>query len=132
MKAVVLPAFGDPSQLELRNVSAPSAGPGELKVRMAGASLNPVDWKLRSGALQGRMPLELPAILGRDCAGTVLEIGKDVTGFKVGDRVMGLVNRAYAELVVARADAWAPVPSNLALVDAGALPLELLTGSQLI
>ena len=132
MKAVVLPAFGDPSQLELRNVSDPSAGPGELKVRMSGASLNPVDWKLRSGALQKMMPLELPAILGRDCAGTVVEVGKDVTGFKAGDRVMGLVNRAYAELVVAAADAWAPVPPNLDLVDAGALPLVLLTGAQLI
>ncbi len=132
MKAVVLPAFGDPSQLELRNVSDPSAGPGELKVRMSGASINPVDWKLRSGALQGRMPLELPAILGRDCAGTVLELGKEVSGFKVGDRVMGLVNRGYAELVVAGVDAWAHVPPNLELVDAGALPLVLLTGSQLV
>jgi NADPH:quinone reductase-like Zn-dependent oxidoreductase len=132
MKAVVLPAFGDASQLELRNVSDPSAGPNELKVRMAGASLNPVDWKLRSGALQARMPLELPAILGRDCAGTVVEVGKDVRGFKVGDRVMGLVNRGYAELVVAAAEAWAPVPPNLDLVDAGALPLVLLTGAQLI
>ena len=132
MKAVVLPAFGDASQLELRNVSDPSAGPNELKVRMAGASLNPVDWKLRSGALQAWMPLELPAILGRDCAGTVVEVGKEVTGFKVGDRVMGLVNRGYAELVVAAADAWAPVPSNLDLVDAGALPLALLTGAQLV
>jgi NADPH:quinone reductase-like Zn-dependent oxidoreductase len=132
MKAVLLTAFGDVDKLELREVPDPKAGPGQIKVRMAGASINPVDWKQRSGALQPYMPLDLPAVLGRDASGEVVEVGPGVTAFKVGGRVMGRVTGGYAELVVAPVDAWAEVPSKLNLVDAGALPLVLLTGAQLI
>ena len=132
MKAIVLSAYGAVDQLGLREVPDPTVGPGEIKVRMAGASINPVDWKLRSGALRALMPLELPAILGRDCSGEVVELGAGVTTFRIGQRVAGLVNRGYAELVVAPAGAWAEVPPTLDLVDAGALPLVLLTGAQLV
>ena len=132
MKAIVLTAYGDVSKLEPRDLPDPTAGPNEIKVRMAGASINPIDWKLRSGAAAARIPLELPAVLGRDASGEVVEIGPGVTTFKVGDRVMGLVRSGYAELVVAPVDAWAEVPPKLNLVDAAALPLVLLTGTQLI
>jgi NADPH:quinone reductase-like Zn-dependent oxidoreductase len=132
MKAIVLTAYGDVEKLELRDLPDPSPGPGEIMVRMAGASINPVDWKLRSGALQAMMPLTLPAVLGRDASGEVVEVGPGVTRFAVGARVMGLVMGAYAELVVAPADAWALVPAKIDLVDAAALPLVLLTGAQLI
>jgi NADPH:quinone reductase-like Zn-dependent oxidoreductase len=132
MKAVVLTAYGDSSKLELRDVPAPVVGASEIVVRMVGAGINPIDWKLRNGALQKMMPLELPAILGRDVAGEVLEVGSEVTDFAVGDRVMGLVNKGYAQLVVGRADAWAKVPETLDLVEAAALPLALLTGAQLV
>jgi NADPH:quinone reductase-like Zn-dependent oxidoreductase len=132
MKAVVLTAYGDVNKLEFTDVPDPGVGLNEIKVRMAGASLNPVDWKLRSGALQAMMPLVFPAILGRDASGVVVEVGPAVTRFKPGARVMGLVMGAYAEFVVAPADVWAEVPANLDLVDAAALPLVLLTGAQLI
>jgi NADPH:quinone reductase-like Zn-dependent oxidoreductase len=132
MKAVVLIAYGGVDKLEVRDVPEPNAGPNEIKVRMAGASINPVDWKLRSGALKSMMPLDLPAILGRDASGVVVEVGVGVATFKVGSRVMGLVSRAYAEFVVASTDAWAEVPAKMDLVDAGALPLALLTGAQLV
>jgi NADPH:quinone reductase-like Zn-dependent oxidoreductase len=99
---------------------------------MAGASINPVDWKLRSGVLKTIMPLVFPAVLGRDASGEVVEVGPGVTRFKVGDRVMGLVNGAYAEFVVAPTEAWAAVPAKMDLVDAAALPLVLLTGAQLV
>src|SRR5690348_277233 len=132
MKAIVLPRFGDAQQLELRDVPDPQPGPGEVAVRVAAGSINPVDWKLRSGALQKFMPLELPAVLGRDAAGTVVAVGPGVTGFKPGDRVLGLVKQGYAEIVAAPADAWAPVPPNLDLTEAGALPLVVLTGAQLV
>ena len=132
MKAVVLNAYGDVNSLEFKNFPEPQIGANEIKVRMAGAGLNPIDWKLRSGAYKTMMPLELPTILGRDVSGTVVELGSGVTGFKVGDRVMGLVMGGYAELVVAATSAWAAVPSKMDLVDAAALPLVLLTGSQLI
>jgi NADPH:quinone reductase-like Zn-dependent oxidoreductase len=132
MKAILLTAYGDVGKLELRDVADPVPGPNEICVRMAAASINPVDWKLRSGALASWMPLELPAILGRDVSGIVTAVGQGVTAFKVGARVMGLVNKGYAELVVAPVEAWAEVPVELDLVEAGALPLALLTGAQLI
>jgi NADPH:quinone reductase-like Zn-dependent oxidoreductase len=132
MKAIVLDEFGDIDKLQLREVPDPRPGANEIAVRVAGASINPVDWKLRSGALQKYMPLKLPAVLGRDAAGTVSAVGPGVTAHAVGARVLGLVQGGYAEVVVAPVEAWAPVPSGLDLADAGALPLVVLTGAQLV
>lgn len=132
MKAIVLTAYGDVTQLELRKLPRQRPGPNEIKVRMAGAGINPIDWKLRSGALQTFMPLTLPAVLGRDVSGEVVEVGPGVTQFEVGNRVMGLVMGGYATFVVAACDAWALVPAQMDLVDAASLPLALLTGAQLI
>jgi NADPH:quinone reductase-like Zn-dependent oxidoreductase len=133
MKAILLTAYGDVDRLQLRDdVAEPTAGPNEVKVRMAGASINPIDWKLRSGAYHAYMPLQLPAILGRDASGTVVAIGPGVTGFAIGERVMGRVNATYAELVVGPSEAWTALPAGMDLVDAGAYPLVLLTGAQLI
>jgi NADPH:quinone reductase-like Zn-dependent oxidoreductase len=132
MKAVVLTAYGDVDKLEVRELPDPHPGSGAIVVRMAGAGINPVDLKMRSGAAKALFPVEFPAILGRDASGEVVELGKGVTTFAVGDPVLGLVNGAHAELVVAPAQAWARVPEGLALADAGALPLALLTGAQLI
>jgi NADPH:quinone reductase-like Zn-dependent oxidoreductase len=132
MKAVVLVAYGGVDKLEVRNVPDPKPGPNEIRVRMAGASINPVDWKLRGGAYSAFMPLEFPAILGKDASGEVVEIGPGVTAYKVGARVLGRVNAGYAEFIVAETDAWAEVPTTMNLADAGALPLVLLTGAQLV
>jgi len=132
MKAVVLPEYGPPSALVLRDVADPIPGAGEVEVRVVAASLNPVDWKQRSGALRQFMPLELPAVLGRDVSGEVVALGPKVTGYFVGQRVLGLVRRGYAERVVAPATSFAEVPPGLDLVDAAALPLVLLTGAQLV
>jgi NADPH:quinone reductase-like Zn-dependent oxidoreductase len=131
MKAVVLNEYGDASKLTLTEVPDPRPGPGELLVRVSAASVNPVDWKLRSGALRAYMPLQLPAVLGRDVSGEVLEVGPGVQGFAAGDRVLGLVRQGYAEKVVAPLNAWARVPPALDLRDAAALPLVVLTGAQL-
>lgn len=131
MQAIILSEYGDPNQLELRERPEPEPGAGQIKVRVSSASLNPVDWKLRSGALKNAMPLELPAILGRDAAGEVVRLGAGVTEFKEGDQVLGLVNGAYAQYVVAGTEAWAKIPEGLTPMDAGALPLALLTGDQL-
>ena len=131
MKAILLSAYGGPEKLELREAPEPKPGAGQIKVKVASASLNPIDWKLRSGAVKNRMPLELPAILGRDAAGEVTEVGSGVTGFKVGDRVMGFVNAAYAEFVVAPVESWAPLHDGLTTDEAGAVPLVVLTGDQL-
>src|SRR5438045_6426534 len=107
MKAVVLSEYGDVDRLELRELPDPMPGANEIAVRVAAASINPVDYKLRSGALKAYMPLQLPAVLGRDVSGHVLSVGPGVTQFASGARVMGLVKSGYAEIVVASLDAWA-------------------------
>jgi NADPH:quinone reductase-like Zn-dependent oxidoreductase len=132
MKAIVLTGYGDVNKLEFREVPDPKVGPNEIKVRMVGASINPVDYKLRTGALHGMMPLTFPAILGKDASGEVVEVGAGVTRFNIGAHVMGLVSGAYAEFVVAPTEAWTEVPPRMDMVDAAALPLVLLTGAQLI
>lgn len=132
MKAIVLTEYGGADQLQLRDHPQPEPGPNDVKVRVASASINPIDWKLRSGAAKAVMPLTFPAILGRDAAGEVVAVGSAVNGFKPGDRVMGLVFGAYAEFVSAPVEAWAKLPDGLDVVEAGALPLALLTGDQLI
>lgn len=133
MKAVVAAAYGHAGVLVLREVPDPARpGAREIEVRVEAASVNPIDWKLRSGAFKNFMPLDLPVILGRDVAGRVVEVGAGVEHFRAGDRVMGLVNHGYAELVVAGVDAWTHIPEGLATADAAALPLVLLTGAQLV
>jgi NADPH:quinone reductase-like Zn-dependent oxidoreductase len=132
MRAVLLTEYGSVEGLKLREVPDPEPGPNEIKVRMAGASINPIDWKMRSGSAQKTMPMELPAILGRDVSGTVVAVGPGATTLPVGTRVMGNVPHGYAEMVVAPAAAWTVVPPKMDLVDAGAFPLVLLTGAQLV
>ena len=132
MTAVVLTAYGDVDKLELRQVPEPSVGPGEIKVRVSATSINPIDWKQRSGQAKDRMPLTLPAILGRDAAGVIVEIGAGVTYFHVGMRVIGVVKSGYAEYAVADQSAWAEVPQGMDLDAAAELPLISVTGSQLI
>jgi NADPH:quinone reductase-like Zn-dependent oxidoreductase len=131
MRAVVLNAYGPPSVLTLTTLPDPTPGPGEIAVRMAGASINPIDWKQRSGAAQAWIPLKFPAVLGRDASGTILSVGAAVQGFEPGARVLGRVSGTYAEIVVGPATGWALAPGKLDLADAGALPLALLTGAQL-
>ncbi len=130
MKAVLLQGYGDVSQLIYGEAQEPQPGPGELLVKVLGTSVNPIDFKVRRGDMKERMPLEFPAILGRDVAGEVVAGGGD--RFKTGERVMGLVNHAYAEFLVAKAEDLTRIPDGLKTEDAAALPLILLTGCQLI
>jgi NADPH:quinone reductase-like Zn-dependent oxidoreductase len=132
MKAVVLHEYGGPDKLKYEDVPDPVANEGQVLVRLAATSVNPIDYKMRSGAAKGRYPLEFPAILGRDIAGIVRELGPGVTQFKQGDKVMGLGSKTYAELTVVEAKDLALVPDKLDLVKAAALPLVTLTGEQLM
>jgi NADPH:quinone reductase-like Zn-dependent oxidoreductase len=132
MKAVVLHAYGDVSQLSYEDAPAPVAAAGEVLVKTIAVSINPIDWKLRSGAMRDWRPLSFPAILGRDLSGEVVELGEGVTGLQIGERVFGLVNRSYAEFVVCKPEDLARIPEGLDPIDAAALPLVLLTGTQVI
>ena len=132
MKAVVLHAYGGPEQLKYEETETPKYGDDEVLVKMHATSINPIDYKLRSGSAQARMPLKLPVILGRDLSGEVVETGRNVPGFPKGMRVMALTNATYAEFVVAKADVISPIPDALTFEQAAALPLVTTTGSQLI
>jgi NADPH:quinone reductase-like Zn-dependent oxidoreductase len=101
-------------------------------VKVAATSVNPIDWKIRRGNLQGTLTLQLPIIPGRDVAGEVVAVGAGVSNFKPGQKVMALTNHTYAELVVVPSTALATVPDGLELQQAGALPLVITTGAELI
>jgi NADPH:quinone reductase-like Zn-dependent oxidoreductase len=132
MKAVVLRAYGGVEQLSYEDVEKPKPAVGEVLVRIAAASVNPIDWKLRSGAMRSMFPLNFPAVLGRDMAGEIVELGHGVSGFAIGQRVMALTNRTYADYAVVNASDLALVPDSLGFEEAAALPLVTLTGAQLI
>ena len=132
MKAVVLHEYGGASKLKYEDFDDPVAGPGEVLVRVAASSINPIDWKMRSGEMKDMFPVQFPGILGFDLSGTVRALGEGVTGFAPGDRVMAFSAGTYAELVVVKAADLTLVPEELDLVEAAALPLVTLTGEQLI
>ena len=132
MKAVVLHEYGGPDKLKYEDVPDPVAKEGQVLVRVTATSVNPIDYKMRSGTVKNFFPLELPAILGRDVSGMVRELGPRVSGFKPGDKVMALASKTYAELTVIAAKDLAFVPDKLDLVKAAALPVVTLTGEQLI
>jgi len=132
MKAAVLTRYGDVDALELRDVPEPRPGKGSVKIRIAASSLNPIDWKVRSGSVKAWFPVQFPAILGFDASGEVVELGPEVSGFSVGDRVLGLIRHGQAEFATAAVELLARVPAGLSLVDAAALPLVGLTGTQLM
>jgi NADPH:quinone reductase-like Zn-dependent oxidoreductase len=132
MKAILLQGYGSVDQLIYKDVSIPVAAAGEVLVKLIATSINPIDYKVRRGDMKGIMPLEFPAILGRDLAGQVVALGDGVTALAVDARVLGLANRTYAEYVTCKAEILAAMPEGLNPVEAGALPLVLTTGTQLI
>ena len=141
MNAVLLRGYGDLTHLSYEEVPIPVPAAGELLVKTIAVSVNPIDWKLRRGDLKEMMPLTFPAILGRDLSGEVvstgdgissLKTGDGISSLKIGDRVFGLVSRSYADYVVCKPEDLARTPDKLDAIDAAALPLVLLTGSQVI
>jgi NADPH:quinone reductase-like Zn-dependent oxidoreductase len=132
MKAVVVHEYGGPEVLKFEEYPDPVPGPGEVLVRVAAASVNPVDYKRRAGLTKDFYPLKFPGLIGVDMAGTVVKIGPGVEGFSVGDQVFAMADNTYAELCVVKADTLAKVPRGLDLIQAAALPLVTTTGNQLL
>ena len=133
MKAVVLHEYGGPEKLQYEeNVPAPEVGDETVLIAAAAASVNPIDWKVRSGARQKDFPQTFPAILGRDVSGVVRAVGPKVKNFKPGERVLAFTSRTYAELVAVPESQVTHLPDGAALADAAAIPLVILTGDQLV
>ena len=124
--AVEYDAYGGPEVLKLRRRPAPKPDPGEVLVELRVASMNPVDWKVRSGMLQEFFPVTFPAITGRDGAGEVIAAGRDADASLVGKRVCFLAQRGvgtWCQKIALQASLAVPLPSTLSYEEAGALPL---------
>jgi NADPH:quinone reductase-like Zn-dependent oxidoreductase len=132
MKAVLLHGYGGVDQLAYEEVPIPIAAAGEVLVKLFSTSINPIDYKIRRGEMKDDIPLQLPAILGYDLAGQVVALGEGVAGVKVDALVLALADHTYAEYVTCKAEGLARMPDGLNPVEAGVLPLVLLTGTQLI
>ena len=132
MKAVVVHQYGGPEVLKFEEYPDPVPGPGEVLVRIAATSVNPIDYKRRAGLTKDFYPMKFPGLIGVDMAGTVVKIGPGVEGFSVGDQVFAMADNTYAELCVVKAAILAKVPEGLDLIQAAALPLVTTTGNQLL
>ncbi|WP_324604235.1 alcohol dehydrogenase catalytic domain-containing protein [Streptomyces sp. Tu 6176] len=113
-RAVRYQRFGGPEVLELREIAEPHAAPGEVRVRVTAAGLNPMDWQIAAQPdMAARFGIALPAGFGSDFAGVVDEVGAAATGFAVGDRVYGAaIGRSVADFVLVgtpTAHLW-PIP----------------------
>ena len=129
MYALQYAEYGGPEVLQVNHdVPEPHAGPGQVRVAVHATSVNPFDWKLRAGFLDGMVPVSFPMIPGQDAAGVVDEVGEGVEGASVGDRVAGLGSATAAEFAVL--DAFALVPQALTWTQAGALGLSVETAER--
>lgn len=130
MQAMLLPAFGQ--AFTPGEIDTPTPGPGQLLIRVRASSVNPIDTKIRAGAVPPVSP-ELPGVLHGDVAGTVEAVGEGVTDFAIGDSVYGIAggfkghDGALAEFMRVNASAMAPMPKNLDFGEAAALPLVACT-----
>jgi NADPH:quinone reductase-like Zn-dependent oxidoreductase len=132
MKAIVVHQYGGPEVLKFEDYPDPVPGEGEVLVRVAATSVNPIDNKRRAGLTKDYYPIQFPGLIGIDISGTVVKIGPEVGGFSVGDQVFAMADNTYAELCVVKAAVLAKVPKGLDLIQAAALPLVTVTGNQLL
>jgi NADPH:quinone reductase-like Zn-dependent oxidoreductase len=133
MHAVLIRSFGGPEVVEIAQIDVPKPGQGELLVKVEASSLNPVDWKIRSGKYPAVQSDKLPYVLGRDFSGTVVSAPGADGGFAPGTLVHGLLGierGSFAQYVVARVDEIARVPGALDRLAAAAVPLAALTAWQ--
>ncbi|MFT8323571.1 MAG: zinc-dependent alcohol dehydrogenase family protein [Bacillus sp. (in: firmicutes)] len=132
MKAQIIQEFGDSSVFQLTEVEKPKAISGHVVIKVAATSVNPIDTKVRSGAVPAASP-KLPAVIHGDVAGIVEEVGEGVTAFKMGDEVFGCAggfkgtSGALAEYMLADERMLAHKPKNSTMEEAAAIPLVAIT-----
>jgi NADPH:quinone reductase-like Zn-dependent oxidoreductase len=136
MRAVVIDEFGSADRLHLRDMPTPEPGDNEVLIEIAYTSVNPVDWMIREGYLQGRMPHKFPLIPGWDAAGVVKARGKEVVSFREGQQVYAYCRKSeiqhgtYAEYIALDQDSVAHAPRTIGLKEAASIPLAGLTAWQ--
>src|ERR1700727_1988297 len=122
MKAIVVHEYGGPDVLKYEDYPDPVPGAGEGLVRVAAASVNPIDYKRRAGLTKDFYPMKFPGLIGVDMAGDAVKIGPGVEGFSVGDQVFAMADNTYAELCIVKAAVLAKVPKGLDLIQAAEKP----------
>lgn len=127
MQAIRAHAYGEPSVLELENIQRPKPEADQVLIKLEAAGVNPMDWKLRSGLYKNFMPLQFPWTPGMEGAGIVEEVGSNVTAFKKGDEIYGLIPNGYAEYALAKANEIQPKPASLTYEEAASVPVGALT-----
>lgn len=131
MKAVLINKYGHNNVVEIKSMSRPKPGPNEVLIRVRAAGVNPVDWKIREGMMGAMLGDVFPIVLGRECAGEVVEIGASVKGFNKGDQVIAIpdIRRqgSFAEYAVAPELTVYPKPVNISFEEAAAVPIAGLT-----
>jgi NADPH:quinone reductase-like Zn-dependent oxidoreductase len=120
MFALTFAEYGPSSVLEVAEAPEPHAGPGQIRIKVRTAAVNPIDWKVRAGYLQELFPVDFPGIPGWDSAGVVDEVGEGVTGVAVGDEVIGYGPTSQAEYTVV--DHFTRKPAAMSWELAAALP----------
>lgn len=131
MRKVSFAEFGGPEVLRVVEAEEPHAGPGQVRITVRAAGVNPVDWRIREGQILGAHPRRrLPSGIGLDAAGVVDEIGAGVEGFELGDRVFGEGSDTYAEFAVL--SAWARMPQGLTFEEAAGYPSVVETALRVI
>lgn len=133
MKAQIIESFGNSSVFQVKEIAKPKMKSGHVLIEVKASSVNPVDYKVRSGFVPGVAP-QFPAILHGDVAGVVVEVGEGVTKFKVGDEVYGCAGGfkgteggALAQYLLADANLLAHKPKNVTMEEAAAIPLVVIT-----
>lgn len=136
MKAIVLHEFGGPDKLEFTDLELPQPAPSQVTVDIKGIGVNPVDWKIREGYLDGLIPHQFPIIPGWDMAGVVTDVGIGVTSLAPGDEVWAYCRRetiqygSYAEKLNLPEQLVTRKPASIDFTEAGAVPLAALTAWQ--
>lgn len=132
MKAIRIHEFGGPEVLRYEDVPEPQPGPGEIRIKIFAAGVNPMDWKVRRGYISS---LPLPTIMGLDVAGTVDIVGQGENSFQPGDEVFAKVavgKGGYAEYTVARPAEMAMKPKSIGFVESASIPTAGLAAWQSI
>lgn len=132
MKAIVVSDYGNVDSLVLETIPRPKPDSDEILIHVFSAGVNPIDWKLRSGAYKAFMPITFPWIPGLEVAGTVEETGEKVMVFRKGQAVFGIVNGGYAEYALAKAADITIKPENISFAQAAAIPIGALTAWQAV
>ncbi|MDI9819074.1 MULTISPECIES: NAD(P)-dependent alcohol dehydrogenase [unclassified Legionella] len=134
MKAAIIENYGDSNQFIIKEIAKPEIGANEVLIKIQACSVNPIDWRIRSGSLKYVYPIRFPAILGFDLAGTVEAVGKEARLFNIGDTVYSCSvkkeGQAYAQYIALDENTVSFMPKTMDFKQAATVPLTAMTALQ--